>query len=65
MAIKVTIDRNVCIGSGNCAFWLPEVFGFDDADVGTVLDPLAAPLDKVIEIARACPTQAITVVAED
>lgn len=59
MALKVEIDRGRCIGSGNCVFWLPEVFALDGKNKSTVLDARRAPVDRVLEVARSCPTQAI------
>jgi ferredoxin len=59
--MKITIDRETCIGSGNCVHWVPEVFDQDDEGYATVLDPAAAPADKIREAARNCPTRSITV----
>jgi len=30
--VKITADRDVCIGSGNCVVTAPRVFDQDDAD---------------------------------
>ena len=47
------------MGSGNCSFWAPGVFDLDDEGVAVVVDPGAAPEDKIILAAQGCPTQAI------
>ncbi|MDQ1448653.1 MAG: 4Fe-4S single cluster domain, partial [Actinomycetota bacterium] len=26
MALDISIDRDACMGSGNCSFWAPGVF---------------------------------------
>ncbi|MEU2515942.1 ferredoxin [Streptomyces syringium] len=61
--MKISIDSDVCIGSGQCALTAPGVFTQDDDGFGDVLpgreDGAGEPL--VREAARACPVQAITV----
>jgi ferredoxin len=61
MDLEVEIDRDVCMGSGNCVYEAPGVFELDDDGVARVLDPAAAPEDKIVDAARKCPTGAITV----
>ena len=61
--MRITINRETCIGSGNCVHWLPEVFDQDDDGYAIVLDHDAAPEDKVREAARNCPTRSIDVEA--
>jgi ferredoxin len=63
--IQVTVDRGLCIGSGDCVDTAPDVFQLDDEDKAVVVDPDGAPLDDVIEAARNCPVSAIFVVGED
>ncbi|MGW3498913.1 ferredoxin [Streptomyces sp. NPDC001020] len=61
--MTITIDKDVCIGSGQCALTAPGVFTQDDDGYSEVLpgmeDGGGDPLVK--EAARACPVQAITV----
>ena len=61
MTLEVDIDRDVCMGSGNCVFEAPGAFDLDDDSIATVVDPAAAPEEKVLAAARKCPTRAITV----
>ena len=61
MALDIEIDRNTCMGSGNCSFWAPNVFDLDDEGYAFVMDAAGDPEDKVILAAQGCPTQAITV----
>ena len=61
VALEISIDRDVCMGSGNCSFWAPGVFDLDDDGIAIVLDPTAAPDDKIVLAAQGCPTQAIAV----
>ncbi|MBP2405349.1 Ferredoxin fas2 [Streptomyces netropsis] len=61
--MKISIDTDTCIGSGQCALTAPGVFTQDDDGFGEVLpgreNGAGEPL--VREAARACPVQAITV----
>jgi ferredoxin len=61
VALSIEINREVCMGSGNCSFWAPGVFDLDDDGIAIVLDPTAAPDDKIVLAAQGCPTQAIAV----
>ena len=58
--LEVEIDRDVCMGSGNCVFEAPGAFELDDDMIAVVADPAAAPEHQVVDAARKCPTRAIT-----
>ena len=62
--VVVNIDREVCMGSGNCQFWAPNVFDLDEDGIAVVVDPAGDPEEKVVLAARGCPTQAITVLRD-
>lgn len=62
--IRVEVDRDLCIGSGDCVATQPEVFDLDDEGKAVVLDPDAASTDDVVEAARNCPVTAIFVIGE-
>ena len=53
------IDRGACMGSGNCVYWAPEVFGLDDDGVAIVLGDAAGHEEQVRQAAKNCPTRAI------
>jgi ferredoxin len=61
VALDIQINRELCMGSGNCSFWAPGVFDLDDDGIAIVLDPAAQPDDKIVLAAQGCPTQAIAV----
>jgi ferredoxin len=63
--VEVTVDRALCIGSGDCVDTAPDVFQLDDEDKAVVVDPDGAPVDDVVEAARNCPVSAIFVFGED
>lgn len=64
MALEIVVDRDTCMGSGNCAFWAPGVFDLDDEGVSVVVDAGAAGDDTIVAAARGCPTQAIRVLRD-
>lgn len=60
--LKVTVDRDLCIGAATCVAIAPEVFTLDGEAKAIVLD--TAPQtgdDMIIDAARGCPTAAITI----
>lgn len=61
--MHIDIDKDVCIGAGQCALAAPGVFTQDDDGYSTLLpgreDGGGDPM--VREAARACPVTAITV----
>lgn len=61
MTLRIEIDRDRCMGSGNCEFWAPAVFRVADDGIAEVLDPDGAPAERVRSAADGCPTGAITV----
>ena len=63
--IEIEVDRQLCIGSGDCVDTAPDVFQLDDEDKAVVVDPDGAPLDDVIDAAGNCPVSAIFVVGEE
>ncbi|GAA0970643.1 ferredoxin [Acrocarpospora macrocephala] len=63
---ELTVDRSLCIGSGQCVLAAADVFDQDD-DEGLVevvvpeIDPVIA--DDVIQAADGCPSQALRYLA--
>ena len=58
MKVRVHIDKGECLAYGDCAELAPEAFEVDDVAhlVGS------APLRKLVDAARACPSEAITLI---
>jgi len=58
MKLRVHIDREACLAYGDCAELAPEAFEVDDTAhlVGS------APLQKMVDAARACPSGAIVLI---
>jgi ferredoxin len=61
VGLEIEIDRDTCMGSGNCTFAVPGVFALDDEGIAVVLDPGGGDEEKILEAARQCPSKAITV----
>ncbi|GAB2921208.1 ferredoxin [Micromonospora polyrhachis] len=60
--MKITIDQDACIASGQCVLSSPKVFDQRDTDGIVVLlqdSPEAVLQENVHEAARICPAQAI------
>ncbi|HET6448925.1 MAG TPA: ferredoxin [Conexibacter sp.] len=62
---RVTVDPEMCIGSGNCVHLAPGGFALDDEGVAEVVEPLSADPERLQLAARSCPTGAITVESTD
>ncbi|MFG3257535.1 ferredoxin [Streptomyces sp. NPDC048172] len=62
-AVRVTADRDVCVGAGLCALTAPEVFDQDDDGVVTVLltEPDGETGAAALEAAALCPSGAVRV----
>ena len=59
--LRVTIDRELCVGFGDCVTAAPEGFKLDDESVATFLDPAAVERDRLLRACDACPVDAIAV----
>jgi ferredoxin len=62
--MKVTVDKEKCIGSGQCVLAAPDVFDQQEDDGIVVLlnpDPPADLAEDVRQAAAVCPALAITV----
>lgn len=66
--MRIEINMETCLNSGQCAYMQPEVFEVDDDGVPTILvtgdlsqDQIAAATDA----ADMCPSQSITLVTSE
>jgi ferredoxin len=64
MSVEVSVDPELCIGSGDCVRLVPTAFRLDESE--SVSHPTAeagtVPLEQLLDAARSCPTQAIVIV---
>jgi ferredoxin len=59
--LDVDIDRDACMGSGNCTYEAPGVFELDEDGISTVVRTVDETEEQVIKAARMCPSRAILV----
>jgi ferredoxin len=61
MNLKVQIDKDACLAYGDCAELAPDAF-----QVKKVAEVVGrAPSQQLIDAARACPSEAITLIDSD
>lgn len=62
--MKITVDRNRCVGAGNCVLAAGELFEQDETN-GRVVLLQSEPAEETAEMAEEaelmCPSRAITV----
>ena len=59
--MKVRVDRDLCIGVGNCVAYASTVFTLDEENKAVVLDPSSVDDETLLEAAESCPENAIIV----
>jgi ferredoxin len=64
MTYRLKIDRTLCSGYAECIGIAPEVFALGEDNICVIVDPEAGDDESVLDAARACPVDAITVVDE-
>lgn len=66
MSYTVRIDKQGCLSSGRCIAAAPESFAWDEDRLADA-KPEAASLsrERLLEIARSCPSLSITILDED
>jgi ferredoxin len=61
MTYRIVIDRTLCSGMPNAFGIAPEVFALGEDNICVIVDPEAVDDESVLDAARACPVDAITV----
>jgi ferredoxin len=59
--LNVEVDRDLCIGSGDCERRAPSVFALDEEGLAVVLDPSSVDEETLRAAAASCPSGAITI----
>ena len=61
MSVRVRVDRQRCIGAGNCIFLAPTAFRWREGEFlkADTLDPETVEEEILVHAARSCPTDAI------
>lgn len=63
MTDHLTVDRDRCMGSGQCTFYAPGTFDLDDMSIAIVVDDHGDSDDKIQMAINVCPTRSIERVA--
>lgn len=63
--LRVEIDRDLCVGFGDCLDVAPEAFELDEENVAVFTRPEEVDRERLLEACRSCPVDAITARDED
>lgn len=61
---RITVDRDRCIGSGQCVVYAPTTFALDGEAKATVVDPAGDDVAAVRTAVEACPMSALSLAEE-
>ena len=59
--LRVVIDRDQCVGFGDCVKEAPEGFKLDEDSIAAFVEPEAVERERLLRACDACPVDAITV----
>jgi ferredoxin len=59
--MKVKVDRDLCVGIGNCVAIAPAVFKLDNENKANVINVSATTEEKIMSAAESCPVNAIII----
>ena len=57
--LKITVDRDICIGAGSCELLAPDVFGIDNENKVFIKDNFNTDEETIKQAAMSCPVLAI------
>jgi ferredoxin len=60
-ALKILIDRDVCMGSGVCLVYAPGTFAQDSEPKAVLVDPITDSVEQIRVAVEACPTGALSI----
>ena len=64
-ALRVRIDRTLCVGFGDCITAAPDAFVLDEANVAIFLAPERVDREQLLRACASCPVDALTVFDEN
>ncbi len=62
--LTIRIDRDLCVGFGDCVTEAAEAFALDDSGVVCFADPDCVDRDRLLRACGVCPVDALTVIGE-
>ncbi len=64
--LTIRIDRDTCIGSGNCTKIAPEIFELDDRSLATFKEEIGEiERERLVEACAVCPVIALFAIDAD
>lgn len=60
-ALRIRIDRELCVGFGDCVTGAPEAFRLDDEGLAVFTQPEQVERERLLAACEACPVDALTV----
>lgn len=63
--LRMEIDRDLCVGFGDCLDAAPDAFELDEENVAVFTRPETVDREGLLEACRSCPVDAITARDED
>jgi len=63
--VRIRIDREKCVSSGNCVVTAPTAFLLDSEQKARLVDPDSVDDDTLILAAEMCPTEAIVLESDN
>jgi ferredoxin len=61
VTLLIVVDRDRCIGSGQCTLYASGTFTQDEEAKAVVLDPAGDDPDAIRTAVEACPTRALQI----
>jgi ferredoxin len=59
--LRIVIDRDQCVGFGDCVKEAPEAFKLDDETIAVFTSPEFVERERLLRACDVCPVDAITV----
>jgi len=60
--LQITVDRDLCIGSGTCVAIAEKAFALDAESKSVILDSAdTEPVNSIVDAAKGCPVVAILI----
>lgn len=59
--LRIAIDRDLCVGFGDCVTEAPEGFKLDDETIVVFTNPESVDRERLLRACDICPVDAITV----
>lgn len=60
-SLRVEVDRDLCVGFGDCVTESPEAFDLDEEGIAVFRRPEDVPRQVLLDACAACPVDALTV----